>query len=64
MSSIAGEGFQAHGKCTMSTRLTVLGAGFGGMELSTLLSESLGDEVRTYSRVCAIAACAALLPAQ
>ncbi len=29
----------------MNTRVTVLGAGFGGMELSTLLSESLGDEV-------------------
>src|SRR5690242_3092413 len=29
----------------MSTRITVLGAGFGGMELSTLLSESVGDEV-------------------
>lgn len=29
----------------MSTRITVLGAGFGGMELSTILSESLGDEV-------------------
>ena len=29
----------------MSARITVLGAGFGGMELSTLLSESVGDEV-------------------
>jgi sulfide:quinone oxidoreductase len=29
----------------MNTRVTVLGAGFGGMELSTLLSESLGDQV-------------------
>jgi sulfide:quinone oxidoreductase len=29
----------------MSTRITVLGAGFGGMELSTILSESLGDQV-------------------
>lgn len=29
----------------MSTRITVLGAGFGGMELSTLLSESVGDKV-------------------
>ena len=29
----------------MSTRVTVLGAGFGGMELSTLLSESLRDQV-------------------
>ena len=30
----------------MSTRITVLGAGFGGMELSTILSESLGDKVQ------------------
>jgi sulfide:quinone oxidoreductase len=30
----------------MSTRITVLGAGFGGMELSTMLSESLGDAVQ------------------
>jgi NADH dehydrogenase FAD-containing subunit len=30
----------------MSARITVLGAGFGGMELSTILSESLGDELR------------------
>ena len=29
----------------MTTRITVLGAGFGGMELSTILSESLGDQV-------------------
>ena len=29
----------------MKTRVTVLGAGFGGLELSTLLSESLGDKV-------------------
>jgi sulfide:quinone oxidoreductase len=29
----------------MSKRITVLGAGFGGMELSTILSESLGDQV-------------------
>ncbi len=29
----------------MSTRIMVLGAGFGGMELSTILSESLGDKV-------------------
>lgn len=29
----------------MTTRITVLGAGFGGMELCTILSESLGDEV-------------------
>jgi sulfide:quinone oxidoreductase len=29
----------------MATRITVLGAGFGGLELSTLLSESMGDEV-------------------
>ncbi len=30
----------------MSARITVLGAGFGGMELSTILSESLGDGVQ------------------
>ena len=30
----------------MSTKITVLGAGFGGMELSTILSESLGDKVQ------------------
>ena len=30
----------------MSPRVTVLGAGFGGMELSTLLSESLGDSIQ------------------
>ena len=30
----------------MSTRITVLGAGFGGMELSTMLSEALGDKVQ------------------
>lgn len=29
----------------MGARITVLGAGFAGMELSTLLSESLGDDV-------------------
>ena len=29
----------------MKTRIVVLGAGFGGLELSTLLSESLGDSV-------------------
>ena len=29
----------------MSTRITILGAGFGGMELSTMLSEALGDKV-------------------
>ena len=29
----------------MATRITVLGAGFGGLELSTLLSESMGDQV-------------------
>jgi sulfide:quinone oxidoreductase len=29
----------------MKTRVLVLGAGFGGMELSTMLSESLGDDV-------------------
>ena len=30
----------------MKTRITVLGAGFGGLELSTLLSESLGEKVQ------------------
>ncbi len=30
----------------MSKRVLVLGAGFGGLELSTLLSESLADDVR------------------
>jgi sulfide:quinone oxidoreductase len=30
----------------MSPRITVLGAGFGGLELSTLLSESLGNKVQ------------------
>lgn len=30
----------------MSTRITVLGAGFGGMELSTILSQSLADKVQ------------------
>jgi sulfide:quinone oxidoreductase len=29
----------------MRPRILVLGAGFGGLELSTLLSESLGDTV-------------------
>jgi sulfide:quinone oxidoreductase len=29
----------------MKTRITVLGAGFGGLELSTILSESVGDQV-------------------
>ena len=29
----------------MKTRIVVLGAGFGGLELSTLLSESLGDSL-------------------
>src|SRR5262245_23440172 len=29
----------------MKTRIVVLGAGFGGLELSTLLSDSLGDSV-------------------
>ena len=27
------------------TRIVVLGAGFGGLELSTLLSEALGDSI-------------------
>src|ERR1700687_540245 len=30
---------------SVKTRITVLGAGFGGLELSTLLSESMGDEL-------------------
>jgi sulfide:quinone oxidoreductase len=30
----------------MTTRITILGAGFGGLELSTLLSESLGEKVQ------------------
>ena len=29
----------------MKTKILVLGAGFGGLELCTLLSESLGDSV-------------------
>src|SRR3954452_15919755 len=29
----------------MSTRIVILGAGFGGLELSTMLSEELGDTV-------------------
>jgi sulfide:quinone oxidoreductase len=29
----------------MRTRITVLGAGFAGLELSTILSESLGNEI-------------------
>ena len=29
----------------MKTRITILGAGFGGMELSTRLSEAMGDQV-------------------
>jgi len=29
----------------MSTRVVILGAGFGGLELSTMLSEALGDSV-------------------
>ena len=29
----------------MSTSVLVLGAGFGGLELSTRLSEELGDQV-------------------
>src|SRR5260370_33865025 len=29
----------------MKTRVVVLGAGFGGLELSTMLSEALGDDV-------------------
>jgi NADH dehydrogenase FAD-containing subunit len=30
----------------VTARVTVLGAGFGGLELSTLLSESLGEEAQ------------------
>src|ERR1700681_4037498 len=29
----------------MSTRIVILGAGFGGLEVSTMLSEALGDAV-------------------
>ena len=29
----------------MTTRVLILGAGFGGLELSTMLSEALGDSV-------------------
>src|SRR2546428_9176923 len=29
----------------MRTRVAVLGAGFGGLELATMLSEALGDDV-------------------
>jgi sulfide:quinone oxidoreductase len=29
----------------MSTRIVILGAGFGGLELSTMLSQALGDTV-------------------
>src|ERR1700752_2441139 len=29
----------------MRTRITILGAGFGGLELSTLLAEAVGDQV-------------------
>ena len=29
----------------MKSRIVVLGAGFGGLELSTLLSESFGDSI-------------------
>ena len=30
----------------MGTRITILGAGFAGLELSTLLSEALGEQVQ------------------
>jgi sulfide:quinone oxidoreductase len=30
---------------TMKTRIVILGAGFGGLELSTMLSEALGDSI-------------------
>ena len=29
----------------MKTRITILGAGFGGLELSTRLSEAMGDQI-------------------
>src|SRR5436853_915584 len=29
----------------MKTRILVLGAGFGGLELSTILSEAFGDDI-------------------
>src|SRR5205807_121419 len=29
----------------MSSRVVILGAGFGGLELATLLSEALGDDI-------------------
>ena len=29
----------------MNTRVVVLGAGFGGLELSTMLSDDLGDGI-------------------
>jgi len=29
----------------VKTRVVVLGAGFGGLELSSMLSEALGDDV-------------------
>ena len=29
----------------MKTRVVVLGAGFGGLELTTMLSEALSDEI-------------------
>ena len=37
---------QLSGEKFMTARITVLGAGFGGMELSSILSESLGNEVQ------------------
>src|SRR5262245_17453950 len=30
---------------TMKTRVVVLGAGFGGLELTTILSDAVGDEI-------------------
>ena len=56
----------------MKTRIVVLGAGFGGLELSTLLSESLGDSIEVtlidksdsfvfgYSKLDVIFGCATL----
>ena len=35
----------------MKKRVLVLGAGFGGMELSTMLSEEFGDRARSVHQV-------------
>src|SRR5689334_7839783 len=34
-----------HARISMKKRILVLGAGFGGLELSTLLSEAFGDQI-------------------